>query len=82
MSLQNEVKEIKQYRNGRIYNKNQNKYYNLKKYIEIEFFNGSIILLDLISNTDITNSDYLEITNKGKLSKTIFRNIFTNFISK
>ena len=46
----------------------------MKKYTEIEFFNGKLIQLDIESKTDITDSDYLKITNKGKLVKTLFRN--------
>ena len=72
--LDNKVKEIRLYKNAVIFNNNHNMSYNMKKYTEIEFFNGNIIQLDIESKTDITNSDYLKITNKGKLVKTLFKN--------
>lgn len=72
--LDNKVKEIRLYKNAVVFNSNHNMSYKMKKYTEIEFFNGNIIQLDIESKTDITNSDYLKITNKGKLVKTLFKN--------
>ena len=64
--LDNKVKEIRLYKNAVVFNSNHNMSYNMKKYTEIEF--------DIESKTDITDSDYLKITNKGKLVKTLFKN--------
>lgn len=72
--LDNKVKEIRLYKNAVVFNSNHNMSYNVKKYTEIEFFNGKLIQLDIESKTDITDSDYLKITNKGKLVKTLFKN--------
>lgn len=47
-----------------------------KKHAEIELWNCKIIKLTLNtgnSGADITDSDYLEVVNKGNLIKTIFR---------
>lgn len=70
----NKTKEIRLYKNGKIYNTNHNKTYKLKKYAEIEFFNGNIIQLDIESKADITDIEYLEVKDKGKLVKVIFKN--------
>ena len=77
--LDNKVKEIRLYKNEVVFNSNHNMSYNMKKYTEIEFFNGKLIQLDIESKTDITDSDYLKITNKGKLVKTLFRNDLAYF---
>lgn len=70
----NNTKEIRLYKNAVVFNKNHNASYVIKKYVEIEFFNGNIIKLSVEGKADITSCDYLEITDKGKLIKTIFRN--------
>ncbi len=67
------VKEKRLYRNAIMYNENHERFYLLKKYIEIEFFNGKIIRLDTIAGADITSCDYLKITDKGTLKKIIFQ---------
>lgn len=72
--LDNKVKEIRLYKNAVVFNSNHNMSYKMKKYAEIEFFNGKIIQLSIDSKADITECDYLEIKNKGKLFKTLFRN--------
>ena len=78
--LDKKTKEIRLYKNAVVFNKNHNASYVMKKYVEIEFFNGDIIKLSIEGKADITDSDYLEIKEKGKLVKTLFRNeIVTNF---
>lgn len=72
--LDKKVKEVRLYKNAVVFNSNHNASYKVKKYTEIEFFNGKLIQLDIESKTDITECDYLKITNKGKLVKTLFRN--------
>lgn len=72
--LDNKVKEIRLYKNAVVFNNHHNMSYKMKKYTEIEFFNGKLIQLDIESKTDITECDYLKITDKGKLVKTLFRN--------
>lgn len=72
--LDKKVKEVRLYKNAVVFNNNHNASYKVKKYTEIEFFNGKLIKLDIESKTDITECDYLKITNKGKLVKTLFRN--------
>lgn len=72
--MMNRVKEVRLYKNAKMKNENHNKEYKVKQYAEIEFFNGDIIKLDIQAKADITSCDYLKITNKGKLVKTIFRN--------
>lgn len=72
--LDNKVKEIRLYKNAVVFNSNHNASYKMKKYAEIEFFNGKIIQLSIDSKADITECDYLKITDKGKLFKTLFRN--------
>ena len=73
LDIQNKAKEVRLYKNGLVYNKNHGKMYKMKKYAEIEFFNGNIIKLDIEAGADITNCDYLVIKDKGKLVKEIFR---------
>lgn len=73
LDLENKTMEIRLYKNATMMNYHHNQNYKVKKYAEIEFFNGNIIKLDIESGADITNCDYLEIKNKGKLVKTIFR---------
>lgn len=70
----NRVKKVNLYKNALIYNTNQEKYYIIKKYAEIEFFNGDVIKLNITANADITSCDFLKIRDKGKLIKTIFKN--------
>lgn len=73
MNIENKVLEIRLYKNATMYNSNHDRNYKVKKYAELEFFNGNIIKLDIDSGADITNCDYLDIINKGKLVKNIFR---------
>lgn len=73
MNIENKVLEIRLYKNAVMYNSNHDRNYKVKKYAELEFFNGNIIKLDIDSGADITNCDYLEMINKGKLVKNIFR---------
>ncbi len=68
------TKEIRLYKNAEMINKHHGKKYKIKEYAEIEFFNNEIIKLDIQAKADITDCDYIEIINKGKLVKTIFRN--------
>ena len=70
----NNVKEVRLYKNAVVFNENHNESYIMKRYAEIEFFNGKIIRLSIDGKADITSCDYLKITDKGKLVKTIFRN--------
>ncbi len=72
--LDNVVKEIRQYKNTQVYNEHHNMLYIMKKYIEIEFFNGKIIKLCSDGKADISNCEYLIIKDKGKLIKTLFKN--------
>lgn len=74
MKLDDNVKEIRLYKNAVILNKNHNAEYIAKKYAEVEFFNGKIIKLLIEGKADITNCDYLEVKEKGKLVKIIFQN--------
>ena len=72
--LDNVVKEIRQYKNAQVYNEHHEMIYIMKKYIEIEFFNGKIIKLYSDGKADISNCEYLIIKDKGKLIKTLFKN--------
>lgn len=72
--MMNKVKEIRLYKNTEIMNRNHNRKYKIKKYAEIEFFNGNIIKLDIQAKADITDCDYIKVIDKGKLAKIIFRN--------
>lgn len=72
--INNNVKEIHLYKNALIYNKHHDRNYIMKRYIEIEFFDGKIIRLNVEGKADISNSDYLIFLNKGKLIKTLFIN--------
>ena len=74
LNISEKVKEIRVYRNAIIYNEHHERAYLLKKYIEIEFFNGKISKLDTIAGADITKYDYLKIKDKGTLKKVIFHN--------
>lgn len=74
MDIMNKVKEIRLYKDGIVHNSHHKRSYVLKKYMEIEFFNGKIIRIDMEANADITACDYLVIRDKGKLKKTIFKN--------
>ncbi len=71
--LDNKVKEIRLYKNAIIYNRHHEQCFITKKYAEIEFFNKNIIKIDVSSGADITNSDYLEVVEKGKQQKSFFR---------
>lgn len=73
MNIEKKTLELRLYKNATMYNSNHNKKYRIKKYAEIEFLNGDIIKLDIDSGADITSCDYLEITDKGKLVKSLFR---------
>lgn len=73
MNIERKVLELRLYRNAVMYNSNHDKSYKIKKYAEIEFFNGDIAKLDIDSGADITNCTYLQIVDKGKLEKTLFR---------
>ena len=70
----NNVKEIRIYKNAVVFNENHNDSYIIKKYAEVEFFNGEIRKLSIEGKADITNCDYLKITDKGKLTKIVFQN--------
>ncbi len=72
--IENDVKEIRIYKKGIIYNSHHERYYEMKKYAEIEFFSGKMITLDLEAMADITGRDYLIVKDKGKLTKTLFKN--------
>lgn len=74
MKMMNRTKEIRLYKNAKMMNENHGETYKIKRYAEIEFFNGDIIRLDVEARADITGCDYLKIINKGKLIDTIFRN--------
>lgn len=73
MNIEKKTLEIRLYKNAVMYNSNHDRNYKIKKYAEIEFLNGDIIKLDIDSGADITNCDYLDIINKGKLVKSLFR---------
>ncbi len=73
LNIEKNVKEIRLYKNALISNEHHERIYLTKKYMEIEFFNGKIIKLDPIAGTDITDSDYLKVIDKGKLVKNIYR---------
>ena len=73
LNIEKNVKEIRLYKNALISNEHHERIYLTKKYMEIEFFNGKIIKLDPIAGTDITDSDYLKVMDKGKLVKNIYR---------
>lgn len=77
-----EIKNIAILRNVVIYNKNHDKDYFTKKGVMIiEFEDNTRNILDLESNTDITNCKHLEtkvIKGKTKI-KTIFREEFLNW---
>ena len=77
--LEEKVAEVRLYKNAIMYNSHHDRNYRVLKYAEIEFFNGNIIKLDIDSGTDITTCDYLEIVNKGKLVKTIFKSNLLGF---
>ncbi len=73
MNLDKKVKEIRIYKNAIMYNSHHDRNYRLNKYLEIEFFDGRIIELDVEAGSDITDCDYLKIIDKGKLEKSIFK---------
>ena len=73
LDLNKKVKEIRIYKNAIMYNSHQDRNYRLNKYLEIEFFDGYIIELDVDAGSDITDCDYLKIIDKGKLEKSIFK---------
>ncbi len=73
LNLDKKVKEIKIYKNAIMYNSHHDRNYMVKRYLEIEFFDGHIIELDVDAGADITDCDYLEIIDKGKLEKSIFK---------
>ena len=73
-NISEKVKEIRIYNNAIMYNEHHERAYLLKKYIEIEFFNGKIIRLDPIAGADITKCEYLKITDKGIIKKVTFHN--------
>ena len=73
LDLNKKVKEIRIYKNAIMYHSHQDRNYRLNKYLEIEFFDGHIIELDVDAGADITDSDYLKIIDKGKLEKSIFK---------
>ncbi len=66
------------YKNALIKNEHHNAIYLAKNYMEIEFFSGKIIKINIDSKTDITACDYLIVENKGKLTKTLFKNQLAN----
>ncbi len=74
LEIQKKVKMINIYKNALITNKHHNRTYLVNKYMEIEFFNGNIIRINMVAKADITNCDYLVIEDKGKLVKTLFKN--------
>lgn len=78
LDLKNKTKELRLYKNTIMYNSNHKKDYRIKKYMEIEFFSNKIIKLDLDSGADITNCDYIEIKDKGKLVKSLFKSNLMN----
>ena len=71
MNIEKKTLEIRLYKNATMYNSNHDRKNKIKKYAEIEFLNGDIIKLDIDSGADITNCDYLDIMNKGKLVKSL-----------
>ena len=73
LNIEKNVKEIRLYKNALVSNEHHEIIHLTKKYMEIEFFNGKIIKLDPIAGTDITDSDYLKVMDKGKLVKNIYR---------
>ena len=73
------IKEIYNLKNIILYNKNHEQNYYSKKGIIVIITNDKKFILDLESNTDITNSDYIEIQNTKKtIKKMIFENILYN----
>lgn len=72
--INNNVKEIKLYKSALIFNKHHDKNYIMKRYLEIEFFDGKIIKLNVEAKADISNCDYLIVMDKGNLIKTLFIN--------
>ena len=74
LEIKNKVRMINIYKNALIKNEHHNAIYLVKKYMEIEFFSGKIIKINIDSKTDITACDYLIVENKGELVKTLFKN--------
>ena len=59
-----------------LHNKHHEQYYYSKKGVIVIINNDKNFILDLESNTDITNSDYIKIRNTNKTKKQIiFKNI-------
>ena len=70
------IKEVYILKDIILYNKHHEQYYYSKKGVIVIINNDKKFILDLESNTDITNSDYIEIRNTKKTKKQIiFKNI-------
>lgn len=63
------IKEVYILKDIVLYDKHHEQYYYSKKGVII-INNDKKFILDLESNTDITNSDYIEIRNTNKTKKT------------
>lgn len=73
------IKEVYILKDIILYNKHHEQYYYSKKGVIVIINNDKNFILDLESNTDITNSDYIEIRNTNKTKKQIiFKNIIYN----
>lgn len=73
------IREVYILKNIILYNKHHEQYYYSKKGVLVIINNDKNFILDLESNTDITNSDYIEIKNTNKTKKQIiFKNIIYN----
>ncbi len=75
--MDEKVRQICLYHNAIVYNTHHERPYLMKKYLEIEFFNNKIIKLDIESNADITDCDYLIVMDKGKYVKSYFEHEFS-----
>lgn len=69
------IKEVYILKDIILYNKHHEQYYYSKKGVIVIINNDKNFILDLESNTDITNSDYIEIRNTNKKKQIIFKNI-------
>ncbi len=73
------IKEVYILKNIILYNKHYEQYYYSKKGVLVIINNDKNFILDLESNTDITNSNYIEMRNTNKTKKQIiFKNIIYN----
>lgn len=71
--LDETVKEVRLYKNAIMTNEHRKMAFVVKRYIEVEFASGTVFQLKVDSGTDITNCDYINVFDKGKFVKYLFK---------